>query len=307
MPKYLNSIFDGILLVITGAAVWGIWAGVSQGFLWGWLGLPCLALIIYSAFMEPYWLVTKVYSLKLQSRAEGEYTFVFIADIHVGPYKGARYVRRLVRHILAQKPDFVVIGGDFVYDRCSDIEKLSPIADLARQLPVYAVLGDHDYESVDKCHPTALESAAHIKTRLHAWGVQVLRNRSAIWRGDVRIVGLDEIRTARAHPQETMKTKGRAFRQGDTILVSHNPDCILNPHTHGAEIILSGHTHAGQVRLPWVGPLAFVPTILGKAWDRGFFRITPNCQLYITTGVGESGPRTRLCARPEIAVFHVRH
>jgi predicted MPP superfamily phosphohydrolase len=90
-----------------------------------------------------------------------------------------------------------------------------------------------------------------------------------------------------------------------TILLAHNPDVILDEESTAANLVIAAHTHGGQIRLPFLGSLAPIPTKLGRAFDRGWFSLQEGRALFITTGVGESGVRARLFVPPQIDVLTV--
>jgi len=52
------------------------------------------------------------------------------------------------------------------------------------------------------------------------------------------------------------------------------------------------------------GSVPRLPTELGRHYDRGLFSFGET-QLFITSGIGESGPRARLFVSPEIALLKV--
>jgi hypothetical protein len=90
--------------------------------------------------------------------------------------------------------------------------------------------------------------------------------------------------------------------QGPTILLSHLPSAIWTFSDERVSLVLSGHTHGGQWRFPLVGCLWThdkIPTRMAY----GLHKVGPT-QLYVTSGLGESGPiPVRLRCPPEIAVL----
>ena len=88
------------------------------------------------------------------------------------------------------------------------------------------------------------------------------------------------------------------------ILIAHNPDAILYSNADRADLVIAGHTHGGQIRLPWIGSIARIPTILGNDYDKGLFEYGDQ-QLFITSGVSETGPRARLFNPPVISVLTI--
>ena len=81
------------------------------------------------------------------------------------------------------------------------------------------------------------------------------------------------------------------------MLLCHNPDYVERLHDSRVSLVLSGHTHGGQVRIP--GYYRHVPSRYGKKYLAGLVR-TPWTQVYVSRGVGVSGPPVRFCCRPEI-------
>lgn len=57
------------------------------------------------------------------------------------------------------------------------------------------------------------------------------------------------------------------------------------------------------MRLPGLGPIPSLPTSLGRQYDQGLFDVDADTTLAITRGIGESSPRTRLLAWPEILLI----
>ena len=88
------------------------------------------------------------------------------------------------------------------------------------------------------------------------------------------------------------------------ILVSHNADIVGRAEKLGIDLVLAGHTHGGQVRLPFFGAVPKIPHRLGNHYDRGLFQFGET-KLFITSGLGETGPRARLLVPPEVALLEI--
>lgn len=119
----------------------------------------------------------------------------------------------------------------------------------------------------------------------------------------LHIAGIDDMCSGRDRLEEALP---EIQRKAAVILLAHDPSVILDNNTKYPNLIVSGHTHAGQIRLPFIGALTNLPTQLGRKYDQGLFEIDKNTTLAITRGVGESGPRARLFAPPEILVLEVK-
>ncbi|MBT6254083.1 metallophosphoesterase [Candidatus Uhrbacteria bacterium] len=255
------------------------------------------SVIFYGSFIEPKMLLVDETQIELDVEgSDGELTVVVVADIHLGPYKKARWAEKVTAQLNEIDADFIVMPGDFIFSKTKDIEMLESHGSI--ELPVYSVLGNHDHEFGD------LE---YITEKLQGMGMEVLRNRSIDVEtvdGSVDVAGIDDI-------WYTPSLAG-AFEGVDsstpTILVSHNPDVILEDGVRSADLVISGHTHCGQVRLPWIGAVPPLPTKLGHDYDCGVFDFGDAGQkLFITAGVGETGPRARLFNPPTIDILHISY
>ncbi len=261
------------------------------------LAVIAWGVIFYGSFVEPKMLLVDETQIELDVEgSDGELTVAVVADIHLGPYKKARWAEKVTARLNKIDADFIVMPGDFIFSKTKDIETLESHSDI--KLPVYSVLGNHDHEFGD---------IEYIAEKLEGLGMEVLRNRSMdveIENGYVDVAGVDDI-------WYTPSLAG-AFEGVDgstpTILISHNPDVILEDRIGDADLVISGHTHCGQVRLPWIGAVPPLPTKLGHDYDCGVFDFGEMGQkLFITSGVGETGPRARLFNPPTIDILHISY
>ncbi len=264
-------------------------------------------LIAYGSFIEPQ-LIT-VTEVNLAFPLHESLKITVISDLHVGPYKGAGYIKRVVARINREMPDIVLIAGDLVLsDEVTPeaIVALEPLKNLRPALGTFVVMGNHDHGiyrlfSPEQRRPT--DKSDLIVETLKSYGLIVLENAQSELRiGDelLRIAGIEDALSGQADIVTTLQNAGTG---SPVILMSHNPDVILDPMSRLATLIIAGHTHGGQIRLPWHGPVSALPTRIGRKFDQGIFRLDGGAMLAITRGVGESGPRARLFAPPEIMII----
>ncbi len=84
--------------------------------------------------------------------AENEFTFVFLTDIHMKPEMNApKGFQMAIDKVNELKPDFVLTGGDLVYDamrgnqaRCDTLFSLYKEMSAGFNMPVHNCLGNHD-------------------------------------------------------------------------------------------------------------------------------------------------------------------
>ncbi len=210
-----------------------------------------------------------------------------ISDLHRSEMVPQELVEAAVRMLMAEAPDIIVLGGDYVTRR--DVRFVEPAADALAPLRaphgVFAILGNHDD---DREVPAALA----------ARGFTVLRD--ARTRLTIRGETLDlaGIRYGTNRIREIAPVIAGASR--NLILLAHTPMRLKEAAALSIPLVLSGHTHGGQIVLPGLGALAAreFPVIAG-AGQRG--RTT----IFVSRGVGTVYVPVRVNCPPEVAVLTI--
>lgn len=260
-------------------------------------------LVIYGRLIEPRLISVRHESLTFGGsasasdatggRTSGHLRLALISDLHAPSL--APSAARIFKKIQSEKPDVLLIDGDSVaFGDNAAVTRYEDLGHTGAPLGTFGVLGNHDY----------LGDATTLRSMLESFGIRILKNENVILEKDgakFALVGVDDLWYGK--PDLDAATAGipaDAFQ----ILVAHNPDIVHALGNHKFDAILSGHTHGGQIRLPWIGPMTSIPTTLGRQFDRGVFdwNDTP---LIITEGIGNTGPRVRLFAPPEIMIIDV--
>lgn len=208
-----------------------------------------------------------------------------ISDIHRSQTVPHELVDKAVRLLLAEEPDLIVLGGDYVTWR--DRGFVQPAADALAPLTaphgVLAVLGNHDD---DREMPAALA----------ARGFTVLRDQ----RTSLRIRGENlEFAGIRFW---TRKVSDIAYvlrgAAPGVVLLAHTPSRLIEAAALNVPLMLSGHTHGGQIVLPGAGAVAArkFPLVAGKGGRNGTVA-------FVTRGVGTVYVPVRLNCPPEVAIL----
>jgi len=230
---------------------------------------------------------------RLPEAFEG-YRIVHLTDLHVGSFDDLERAREWVRKANGESADLVLITGDLVTSGTRFYEDVaSALGDLVARDGIFVSLGNHDQWDSDA-----------LVDKLTQHGCQVLRNDVAvIERGHARllIAGLDDRFAGRADLGATLAR--RPF-EGYTVLMSHYPDYFGEARALGVELVLSGHTHGGQIGVPGFAARLNVATLTGQR-GRGLFW-QGDTALFVSAGLGTTGPPMRLGIAPEIAVLELR-
>ncbi len=224
-----------------------------------------------------------------------------LTDQHVGRVTPFKIQKEAVALTNAQKPDLVVVSGDFV---CHSQLYLDQLTELMRELaaPVIGVLGNHDHWA----------GADEVVAALRRAGVEVLRNQHltiTIRHQRIQIVGLDDAYTGHARRDKAV----HGLRSDLPALgLSHIAEEADGLWQHGIPLVLSGHTHGGQVTVARFHELA-IGRIGGHRYVHGLYgtRQQPGRgamgAVYVGAGIGASVMPIRLGDRGkrEITIFEL--
>jgi predicted MPP superfamily phosphohydrolase len=222
-----------------------------------------------------------------------------LTDLHVGRVTPMAVQRAAVALTNENKPDLVVITGDFV---CHSLLYLDQLEEIVRgfEAPVIGVLGNHD-------HWSGAEEVTRALTRA---GVEVLSNQNttiSLCHERLQVVGLDDAYTGHALLERAVK----GLRADLPALgLSHIAEEADGLWRHGIPLVLSGHTHAGQVTVARMHEIAF-GRITGHRYVHGLYgsRTGANADgaVYVGAGIGAAVVPLRLGdrAQREVAIFEL--
>ena len=233
----------------------------------------------------------------------GHLRIAHLTDQHVGRITPFAVQKAAVEMTNAEKPDLVVLTGDFV---CHSQLYLDQLTELMRMFdaPVIGVLGNHDHWA----------GAEEVRLALQRGGVEVLSNRhtTITLRGDrLQVVGLDDAYTGHARRDEAVKGLRKAL---PTLGLSHIAEEADGLWRAGVPLVLSGHTHGGQVTVARLHELA-VGKIAGHKYIHGLYgsrAARRNAQdlhgaVYVGAGIGAAIMPLRLGDRGkrEVTIFEL--
>ena len=241
----------------------------------------------------------KIESKDIPEEFDGK-KILFLADFQVDTMTrfNKRQMERIVKVVNSQKKDIILIGGDYstwnkyTEETYRELEKMQ-----IPQYGVYAILGNHDYETEE-------DSVRYHKEL----GYTLLRNEKSkilIGNGSIYIAGVEDLWKGNPDAEKALEdVKSEDF----AILLSHNPEYFEEMTEKGkslSDIILAGHTHGGQVTL--FGKIV-VSAIENKEKYGYGMKNYDGHKLYITSGVGGTAFEMfiRFFAKPEVVVFELK-
>jgi predicted MPP superfamily phosphohydrolase len=117
--------------------------------------------------------------------------------------------------------------------------------------------------------------------------------------GGVSLVGLGSWRAGDSHPEAAFAS---VDPRAPTLVLAHNFQSLNAPSVGRFDLAMVGHTHAGQACVPFTELCPFLEYDM-KPYRYGLYEWPAGGRLYVTSGLGTSGVRARLGARPEIAII----
>jgi predicted MPP superfamily phosphohydrolase len=272
-----------------------------QAAVFGFLGYK------YSTDWEMNWIELTHLTLKLPRLASAfkGLKIVQISDFHLGQWLTKEQLDEVIKTVLEQSPDYVLLTGDYVeyrpykrsnewatYEKSIEIIR-SSFSALSASCPTLAILGNHDHRVSTEWIESALSDA----------GVLVLRNSvHTIERGPSKLhfAAVDDVNENMDRFDVVMDALPD---DGAAILLVHEPDFAdVSAATGRFDLQLSGHTHGGQIVLPLIGA-PILPT-LGKKYPSGLYNVN-NMLVYTNRGIGVTTVNARFNCRPEITVFNL--
>ncbi|MSO29892.1 MAG: metallophosphoesterase [Acidobacteria bacterium] len=208
-----------------------------------------------------------------------------LTDVHRSRWVSHVDVTDAVTMLMAERPDLIVLGGDYVTR--ADQRYMGPSAEALAPLSapngVFAVLGNHDddYEM-----PAALKKN----------GVQVLRDARTHLTINGEGINLAGIRYWTRRPAAIARVVRAAT--GPVVLLAHDPRRLTEAAALNIPLVLSGHTHGGQAVLPGFGAIAALkfPVVAGI----GRLQRTA---IFVSRGIGTVYVPVRINCPPEVAVL----
>lgn len=280
------------------------------------VGAVLLAIAIWG-FVEPYILDVQEQEAaitNLPQEMEGEKIAV-IGDFQVGLWLDNVWTtRRAVEDVIEMEPKAVLITGDYLYhvDNLEDPEieeikeAMRPFVD--SKIPVYSVLGNHDYAmSSQKAEPN-VELAEGLAEELTNLGITMIDNENDILiegeDEDLYIVGLGSHWAQNDLPDEAFE---EVPEEAARMVLMHNPDSFKMLEGGAAPVAVAGHTHGGQIRTPFSSTWSYLSLlqegeVTADGWIEDDYGAEEN-DLYVNRGIGMSLTPMRINAVPEITVF----
>ncbi len=193
--------------------------------------------------------------------------------------------------LLTLEYDLLVVTGDFGVNplRWAKPAELTRrfFEPIAKRVPVYAVLGNHDNPAMATAPDMPLV---------------FLRNRSVSIERAGAVFELAGVEQIDFEGEDFDAALGPSRPHKFSILLAHYPSTVFRLPAARVDLQLSGHTHGGQIRLPYLGCL-WTNDRIARRMARGLHRVAGTV-LHISAGIGVSRPLpVRINCPPELTIL----
>ena len=222
-----------------------------------------------------------------------------LSDLHGAEF--GENNQELFAAVAQESPDYIVYLGDLEdhYRGPAAGYAETVAAGLTAIAPTYYVTGNHEW---------GIGDVPALKETLAAHGVSVLSNQFVPLErnGDIIVLaGIDDPNgyADQKTPEEVAAEVYAAYGDPFWVLLAHRNDRFESQYSLlGADLVLSGHGHGGIIRLPFTDGLLSTNRTFFPSYTSGLYEENGSC-LFVTRGLGNSGPTFRLFNRPEVAVL----
>ncbi|TSO26100.1 metallophosphoesterase [Lactobacillus sp. LL6] len=254
--------------------------------------------MFYAIKIEPHRLTVDHTSLN-QNNGSRPLKIVQFSDVHVKSNFTYHDLDKIVKKINDQNPDVVIYSGDLYdhYDKYNDdqhvIEELKKIKANYVKL---AVFGNHD-----RSFP------AQYQNIINSSGFTLLQNQNYYLTtkngSKVLFTGLDDWILGNSYIPANNNISNIKYK----ILLSHEPEQVLNYIGFNYDIALTGHSHGGQINIPGINYEILHRTHHSTKYVNGIYSL-PNSnikKMYVNSGIGTTQLNARFGVIPKISVFYL--
>lgn len=215
-----------------------------------------------------------------------------ISDLHTSKF-GFRE-EKIIKVCREEKPDIILITGDFVSNSYGIDPCLKTMRDINAPMGVWAVWGNND----NNLKTDRLEKG------LKKLGFNILVNENSLLKKDkdcIRLIGVDDPYKRKDDLESAMK----GVKEDEIkILLAHSPEIFPKSWKYKTDLVLAGHTHGGQIRFPLIG------TVYNHTWNLvkysgGYFK-EKGTQMYVSRGLGMSVIPVRYLCPAELAILTLK-
>lgn len=259
--------------------------------------------IIYALWQNNFVTVTK-YEYNNPKIPEGfdQYKILQISDLHNKNFDGS-----LIKLVEESKPDIIVITGDLIDRRNTDIKvAIQLVKQLSTRAPTYYVTGNH--EQLSDQYDELMKEMKKLDLHLLDNSYVTLSNMG----DEVGIIGVADPAIVQSestylwnndenYMTESIEKLHKNSKTDFNILLSHRPELFNVYKDSQIDLVFSGHAHGGQVRLPLIGAAVAPNQGFFPKYTEGMY-CEDSTSMVVSRGLGNSIIPVRINNPPEVVL-----
>lgn len=231
------------------------------------------------------------------------------SDLQVGMWwDNTAMIERVVETTVAADPAAVLLPGDFLYQSETSLQEriqhvsrlLEPLT--AAGIPVYAVMGNHDY---------GLGAVEELTVAFDEHGIEVLANEAVAVPGTAPgpglfVVGIGPSAVGEADPSAAF---AEVPKDAPRLVMMHNPTSFPEVPAGAAPMAVAGHTHCGQIAVPLLSRWSYLglteeEELVADGFAPPDYGAEGN-EMFVTCGIGFSLAPVRINAPPQLLTIEL--
>ena len=219
------------------------------------------------------------------------FRIAFISDLHYKSLFKEKELAGLVRLLIAERTDVLLMGGDY-QEGCEYVPELfAALSQVKTPMGTYGVMGNNDYE---RCHDD-------IVREMQRYGMRVLEHRVDTLKREGQQILIAGVRNPFDLKQNAKSPTLDLSPEDFVILLVHTPDYVEDVSVANTDLALAGHTHGGELSI--FGYATIIPSHYGSRFLTGLKYNTANIPMIVTNGLGTSNRNIRIGAPTEVVVI----
>lgn len=231
-------------------------------------------------------------NINKEARGRSSLKIVAVSDVHLGYLINKKYATRYVELINEQNPDIILFVGDIIDAEIAPILEQNMQDDfikLKAPLGIYSCTGNHEYR---------YEAEKKINWLNDNAGIKMIRDSAVLIDSSFYVVGREDWIIPSRKDLKTILAEQNVDAALPIIVLNHTPNDLNDEMKNGADIALYGHTHDGQVF-----PFNILTRLMFEVSNG--YKKKGDTNVYVSSGLGLSGPQYRIGTKSEIAVLNV--
>lgn len=220
-----------------------------------------------------------------------------ISDVHLGTTFDGNGFKKYVQEIIKEKPDLIVLTGDFVDDSSNkkDIEvALESFKNVKIKYGIYFIFGNHD-----KGYSKGIDfTEEYLKEELSKNNIRVLEDQVVTF-DNIILVGRQDKSVSNRRPAYGLISE--LDKEKYIIVLDHQPNDYARLSKTNADLVLSGHTHGGQML-----PLGYIGLLM-KSNDQVYgLKKIENTNFIVSSGISNWAVKFKTGAIAEYVIINIK-